>query len=228
MKNKESGKLYWLEYYGAIAEEVSQEYKKGLDNYLTTLSEGEKKGFDYNKVNVEYGTDQLIDLESDYCLMEFMEVGLGNYLYVLDYIKAHNFTTICDIGVALGWQSDMFILNSISYIGVDTYLDSRYRNYKNGKVTYIEGFYPNISKGKGLTTLGSYNKDKTLGVAILSLGWRIYVGDDKDLIYNQFTQLSKDFKTSLVYISSNILTIIQPLFKTVTKLDKSFYLLESY
>lgn len=214
---------YWLGYYTNISEDIGTKFSEQLEKEKQELkNKGTylEDGVDYETVEFKYD-NQVIDLEVEYCLTHLIELSLKNYVYVLNYMKENNFKGIVDIGVALGWQSDIFIENNLSYTGVSPDISDRYRNYNNGKVEYIEGFYPTVSRVTG------FNKGKTLGVAILSLGWGVYVGEDRELIYNQFKRLSKDFDTSLVYIPRNIIPIIKDLFISITHMKGSFYELKS-
>lgn len=213
---------YWEEYYSLLHDKIGLKYKEELDRVnkehdkgLLVLGEGEDI---FDKVLVSF-ENQKIDLNADYSLTSLIGEGLGNYLTVLEYCVENGITDIVDIGIAHGFQSDIFINNNISYTGIELNVDEYLRNYKNGRANYIKGFYPNIEEELNI------NKDTTLGVAILSLGWGVYVRDDKELIYKQFKRLSEDFKHSLVYIDETILPIIEPIFDKVVKLKWNFYIL---
>lgn len=213
---------YWEEYYSLLHDKIGLKYKEELDRVnkehdkgLLVLGEGEDI---FDKVLVSF-ENQKIDLNADYSLTSLIGEGLGKYLTVLEYCVENGITDIVDIGIAHGFQSDIFINNNISYTGIELNVDEYLRNYKNGRANYIKGFYPNIEEELNI------NKDTTLGVAILSLGWGVYVRDDKELIYKQFKRLSEDFKHSLVYIDETILPIIEPIFDKVVKLKWNFYIL---
>lgn len=175
-------------------------------NTTIEIAENAERLADRDKIFKDYGiiretidiawnacsNDNLVQLS--YSLDEIMERGcsLDSYIKILEYMIANGFDEIVDIGIAYGWQAKMFLSNDIKYTGVDRF--NRLIVYKNKpNFSFIHGTYPNVDILK--------QGNKTLGVAILSLGWGMF-DEDISLVVDK---LRDDFNTAIVYAQKDFI-----------------------
>lgn len=175
-------------------------------NTTIEIAEKARRTADRDKIFKDYGiiretidiawnacsNDNLVQLS--YSLDEIMERGcsLDSYIKILEYMIANGFDEIVDIGIAYGWQAKMFLSNDIKYTGVDRF--NRLIVYKNKpNFSFIHGTYPNVDLLK--------QGNKTLGVAILSLGWGMF-DEDISLVVEK---LRDDFDTAIVYVQKDFI-----------------------
>lgn len=175
-------------------------------NKMIESAEHAKQIVDRNKIFKVYETiretidiawnvrsnDNLMQLS--YSLDEIMErdCSLDVYIKILEYMTANGFDEIVDIGIAYGWQAKMFLNNDIKYTGVDR--NNHLIVYKNKPdFRFIHGTYPNVDIER--------QGHKTLGVAILSLGWGMF-DEDISLVVEK---LKDDFDTAIVYAQKDFI-----------------------
>lgn len=134
--------------------------------------------------------------------------GLDNYSYILEFALEHGFDHVVDIGCAYGHQSGLFQLANIQYDGIDQHANSM-DCYKRGEkgINYHELHY-------GEEPLKSINiTENTLAVAVLSLGWNIYLYEDEKTLDKQIQALSEDFKHMLMYVQNDFIPVFEKTFE---------------
>lgn len=145
-----------------------------------------------------------------YDLDHLFEISLETYEAILKYCKEHNVLGIIDIGCAFGYQSEMFLLNNIDYIGVECSLDYF---WNEDRFKYIKGKYPCKIE----------NNNNYLGVSSMCISWECYLDDGLETLYKQFKKLSEDFKKCLIYGQKDNMPYANKYFKKVEKLDYGLY-----
>lgn len=144
-----------------------------------------------------------------YDLDHFFEISLETYEAILKYCKENDVLGIIDIGCAFGYQSEMFLLNGIDYIGIESGLDYF---WNEDKFKYIRGKYP-----------CDIENNNYLGVSSMCISWECYLDNGLETLDDQFKRLSEDFKRCLIYGQKSNMPYANKYFKKVERLKSGLY-----
>ena len=129
------------------------------------------------------------------------------YELVLKFCKENNIHRIYDIGCAFGFQSEIFLNSSITYIGID---EGTQKFWNNNKFQYIIGHYPFKIKAQ----------KNDLAVSSLCLTWNCYLHEKEKTLREQCKALERDFAHCLLYITKDKIDFVNKYFKENKVLSK--------
>lgn len=136
---------------------------------------------------------------------------IPRYEKMISFAIEKGFKTVCDIGCAYGHQSEL-CRDRIKYIGIDDG-DQEFYNLWEDFTTYMRMNYPCVGG------LFSINKETTMAISVLALGWNCYKYSDKTFD-KQFKALSEDFGASLLYVPIEQGEILKKYFKHVEIIEE--------
>lgn len=150
-------------------------------------------------------------LMEDDSLCHIMECGrLALYETIAKVAKEKGATRVFDIGCAYGHQSEIFLNEKMTYIGVT---DHQSDFWNRDTFDYIVGRYPcelPVQKGD-------------IGVSVLCLTWNCYLYNGEDTLRNQCEALQRDFEHCLIYAQDDNVNFLKGYFKEVTHIEDNLY-----
>lgn len=149
-------------------------------------------------------------LHKQYCLEHFFEISSSTYEEIVKYCIDNEVEGVVDIGCAYGYQSELFLVNDINYIGID---ESSDYFWNSEKFTYYKVKYPCDMK--------KYNN--YLAISSLCISWNCYLHEGEKTLNDQFYQLSNDFRRCLIYGSPENMMVAKKYFSEVNNIKRKFY-----
>ena len=133
-----------------------------------------------NEIIEQYHRDGSVPADKDMEDYEyevfFGEGTAGDYAIAAAFAAEQDFQTVFDIGSAMAEQSELFESMGISYVAVESCVPSYIKASK-----IVEGRYP--------CALPSFDKQKTMGISRLCVGYLIEGDDAYRALYNHFDHL---------------------------------------
>lgn len=150
-------------------------------------------------------------LKEDYCICCLFEAeGFQTYERITSFCLKHNINRVVDIGCAYGHQSEVFLQNSIDYIGIN---ENECNFWNKDKFQYIVDSYPcKIPVQKG-----------DLGVSVLCLTWNCYLHEGKKTLHEQCQALQRDFTHCLLYLQIDHIEVVKSYFKKYEQIDGNLF-----
>lgn len=123
----------------------------------------------------------------------------GKYEKFANFCKERGYTRVFDIGSAFGLQSEVFLNEGLSYVGInDLPLDF----WNKDIFEYIVEAYPMKIKAR----------EADLAISSLCLTWDCYLFDKENTLIKQCEALSRDFKSCLLYMQMDKLDTVNKYF----------------
>lgn len=145
------------------------------------------------------------------CIEHFFGVsGLERYEAIMNFARNNNITRVFDIGCAYGHQSEVFLENSIDYVGIEACSDNF---WNKDKFKYIQKEYP----------FKIDSKASDLAVSVLCLTWNCYLYEGEKTLTEQCEALQRDFKHCLLYLANDKIEFVLKYFKNHKKIDEDLY-----
>lgn len=181
------------------------------------------KPSDYHRIHDRFGAlGQLYDETKDMeYLMEHDSIchvmdaeHLGIYEKVVEVAKQKGVKRVIDIGCAYGHQSEVFLNQGVTYVGVS---DNQSRFWNRDVFDYVVDSYPcelPIRKGD-------------MGVSVLCLTWNVYLDEGEKTLREQCEALQRDFRQCLIYVQENHVDFLKGYFKTSECIEGNLYYLSN-
>lgn len=150
-------------------------------------------------------------MEEDDSLCHIMDIErLGIYKKIAEVAKQKGAKRVIDIGCAFGHQSEVFLKEELTYLGVTNH-ESEFWN--RDVFEYVVNSYPcelPVQKGD-------------MAVSVLCLTWNIYLVEGEKTLREQCESLQRDFEHCLIYVQKNHVDVLKEYFNMSEHVEGNLY-----